>query len=156
MDAKPQKPLPRDTNAALKNIMGTIKCLEKIYLDEETALKSTDTKAFLSLQDKKIDAALNYQNAMSQMMERKDEIKHADKAIKDSMQEAHNHFKAISQRNLEAIERMQRCTERLGNTIRSAAIKAAQAERGHTYGQSGDISDQAKRKSVSAGLNETA
>ncbi len=151
-----QQTLPHDTNAALKNIISSVKSLEKIYIEEEKALQDADTDTFLNLQPKKASAAQNYKNYMAQIISRKDVLKTASESMKEQVRQTHAHFTEISNRNLEAIERMQRCTEKLGNTLRNAAIRAAQKHRGDIYGQSGRISDRAQRKSVSSGLNETA
>lgn len=147
--------LPKDTNAALRDVMKTIKNLEHVYEEENKALNNTDGKKFLSLQDKKIQAARHYQQNMEEMLARKNELKKADPATKEKLKALYAHFAETSQKNMQAIERMQRCTERLGNTIRSAAIKSAQKQRAYSYGETGAINGTAQRKAVSSGLSET-
>ncbi len=149
------KPLPRDTNAAIKDVMDVIKSLGKVYSEENEALKKSDTKKFMALQEKKIAATHEYQSVMAQMISRKNELKTADPAMKDRLKKLHENFSAISEENMRSIERMQRCTERLGNTIRSAAIKTAHHQRGYSYGETGAISNISRRKAVSSGLSET-
>ncbi len=149
------KSLPRDTNVAIKDVMDIIKCLGKVYSEENEALKRSDTKKFMALQEKKLTAAHEYQSAMAQMIARKNELKTADPAMKDRLKKLHSNFSAISEENMRSIERMQRCTERLGNTIRTAAIKSAHNTRGYSYGETGAISNISRKKAVSSGLSET-
>mgnify|MGYP003635084595 CR=1 FL=1 len=159
---KPEQPqahqtklLSRDTNTAIKDVMDTITALGKVYSEETEALKKTDSQKFMDLQSKKIANAHEYQSVMAQMIARKNELKTADPATKDRLKKLHENFAEISQENLRAIERMQRTTERLGNTIRSAAIKAAQHQRGYSYSETGSIPNTSRKKAVSSGLSET-
>ncbi len=135
--------------------MRTVRQLEGVYKEETEALKSMDRNRFVTLQDSKFEVARTYQNHMSQILARKDEIKHADPALKNRIKEVYESFSTLSRKNMEAIERMQRSTERLGNTIRSAAIKSAQSQRTCSYGDNGQISPYAKTKAVSSGFGET-
>ena len=147
--------LSRDTNTALNEVMRTIHALEDVYKDETAALKNMDRNTFLSLQDSKFTAARNYQSHMEQIMARKGEIQSADPSIKEKLKNVYAEFSEHSQNNMRAIERMQRSTERLGNTIRNAAIRSAQDQRGCGYGDNGKISPHAQSKAVSSGFGET-
>ncbi len=150
-----QKTLSKDTNTALREITSTIKKMEKIFIDETTALNNIDNKAFMALQEQKLTIAREYQNDMGQILARKDELRKADPAIKNTIDQMQAKFSEISKNNLEAIGRMQRCTEKLGNTMRSAAIRAAQKNRGYSYGETGAISSAAKRRAISSGISES-
>lgn len=147
--------LPKNTDAALGEVIKTIDALRLVYEEENLALIKMDSKTFIALQDKKADAARMFQIHMGQMIARKEELKSVPQILKDNLRAAHSRFQEISIKNMIAIERMQRCTERLGNTIRSAAIKAAQDMRTYSYGETGSISSFAKNKLVSSGLSET-
>lgn len=148
-------PLPRDTNNALREIMKSITTLAKLYDKETDALDSTDTNLFMGLQDEKLVIARTYQSHMAQMLARKEDLRSADPTLKQKLQEMHNAFTATSQKNMEALARMQRCTERLGNTVRLAALRSAQSNRACSYGETGAASGSTQRKAVSAGMNET-
>lgn len=150
-----QKTLSKDTNTALREITSTIKKMEKIFIDETTALNNIDNKAFMALQEQKLTIAREYQNDMGQILARKDELRKADPAIKNTIDQMQAKFSEISKNNLEAIGRMQRCTEKLGNTMRSAAIRAAQKNRGYSYSETGAISSAAKRRAISSGISES-
>ena len=154
--AKPAKLLPKDTNAAVRAVLAVTETMSKLFAEETEALINIDNATFLKLQERKLDAAQDYQNVMSQMMARKNELAHADPALKQKLKEMQGEFSEISDKNLDALGRMQRCTEKLGNTIRSAAIKEAQKGRGYSYGEDGSISKVSKKKAVSSGLSETA
>ncbi len=152
---KKVKSLPRDINAAIKSVIDIIKQLGEVYSEENKALKQADTKKFMALQEKKISATHEYQTIMAQMIARKNDLNKADPEMKDRLKKLHNNFSTISKENMRSIERMQRCTERLGNTIRSAAVRSAHNTRGYSYGETGAISNISRKKAVSSGLSET-
>lgn len=147
--------LSKDTNAALREVASTINNMSKIFVEETDALNATDRKAFISLQEKKLRTAQEYQNDMGQIIGRKNEMAKADPAMKEKLKKMQTDFAEISGKNIEAIARMQRCTEKLGNTIRNAALSAAQKQLGYSYGENGAISHAAQRKAISSGLSET-
>tara|TARA_B100001989_G_scaffold252044_1_gene232910 strand:+ start:5506 stop:5976 length:471 start_codon:yes stop_codon:yes gene_type:complete len=149
------KLLPRNPNAALQEVMSAIQGLQKIYELENKALNEADTNSFLKLQDDKLKAATLYQSYMGQMIARKKDIPNADPAMRNKLKEMHKDFSELSEKNLVAIERMQRCTEMLGNTLRNAAIRSAKSQKGYNYGQNGAFSD-SKKRGISSGVSETA
>ena len=55
--------LPKNTDAALAEVMTTIGALHAVYEEENRALIDMDSNTFLALQDKKIDAARQYRRA---------------------------------------------------------------------------------------------
>lgn len=152
-----RKPLlPKNTDAALLEVMNTVQRLQAVYEEENKVLHDVNPEAFLALQEKKIVAAQLYKDHMEEMIDRKDEIAKASPATKERLKAVQAEFHARSVENMHAIERMQRCTERLGNTIRNAAIRAAQSMRAYSYGEDGTIAGSARNKAVSSGLSETA
>ncbi len=153
--ARPQKALPRDTNAAIRDVMGTIEKLGRVYSEEIKALSKSDSNAFFALQDNKISAAQEYENAITQMIARKNELTQADPTLRKDLQDLYDDFNALSEKNLEALNRMHRCTERLGNTIRNSVIKSARARSAYSYEENGALSNNAQRRVISSGLSET-
>ncbi|PCI56048.1 MAG: hypothetical protein COB36_04445 [Alphaproteobacteria bacterium] len=157
--AQPQqiqfRTLSKDTNTALREVASTINKMSKVFVEETDALNATDRTAFIALQERKFLTAQEYQNDMGQIISRKNEMTSADPAMKEKLKKMQADFAEISSQNMEALSRMQRCTEKLGNTIRNAAIHAAQKHRGYSYGENGAISNAAKRKAISSGLSET-
>ncbi len=147
--------LSKDTNKALGEVANTIKNLGYVYKEEIAALEKNDNKTFVALQEKKFIAASDYKNDMGQMLARKNEINNASPSMKDKLKKMQKEFAVLSHQNMEAIERMQRCTERLGNTIRNAVIRDAQRASGCGYGENGTLSNKARRRSISSGLSET-
>ena len=147
--------LSKDMNTALREVSATINKMSRVFVAETSALNAVDSHAFIALQEEKLSTAQEYQNDMCQIIGRKNEITHADPSIKDKLKQMQQDFSRISKENLEALSRMQRCTEKLGNTIRNAAIHAAQKQNGYSYGENGAISNAAKKKAVSSGLSET-
>lgn len=147
--------LPSDPNRAMQEMMSTIDHLREIYIRENEALDTADTKSFFALQDDKYRAAEQYQSGIQQILTRKDEIRAVDPALKQRLERKQKEFSEIARKNAEALERMNRCMERLGDIIRGAAGKAAAQERGLRYDGSGRMQP-AGNKAVSTGLQETA
>lgn len=148
--------LPREINAAIRIVIGTISSINSIYTDETLALTNIDTPKFLSLQEEKFSRAQLYHSHMSEMIARKDELKSSDPALRNKLKELQAKFHELSAQNLEALERMQRCTDKLALTIRNAAIRSVQNKRNYSYGMDGLINASQKNKVISSGLSETA
>ncbi|MDH5722210.1 MAG: hypothetical protein OEY94_02675 [Alphaproteobacteria bacterium] len=147
--------LPQNTNAALQEVMNAILGLQKIYEFENEALMAADTKKFLEIQDDKLQAATTYQSYMAQILGRKDELANLDPHIKEKFKSIQKEFSELSDRNLVAIQRMQRCTEMVGETLRNAAIRSVKSQRGFNYAENGSFVDN-KKRGLSSGLSETA
>lgn len=158
--ARPQEDqaivLSSDPNTALRQVISTIEKLQGVYERETDVLHTVDGKAFMAMQDDKIGAIREYQCGMSQLLSRRDEMGAADPALKKKLKTMHAVFSQQSRENLEALARMKRCTERLGNTLRQAAISAVQQQRTYSYGENGTITGNARNKAVSSGVSETA
>ncbi len=147
--------LPKDTNAALLEMTHTIKKLGGIYVEETEALNNIDNDRFLAIQENKLTVAQEYRENMVQMLDRKDEVSKSSPAMKRNLQKIYEEFQEISRKNMESLVRMQKCTESLGNTLRSAAIRDAHKQNGYSYGDNGSISKTSRKKPVSSGLSET-
>ncbi len=154
-EPSPEKVLSKDTNTALREVALIVQKMQGVFEEETEALKNTDSDKFTQLQKKKLVVGREYQNIMSQMLARKNEIEKAAPSLKEKLKQMQEEFSEASEKNMEAIKRMEKATERLGNTIRNAAIRAAQKDRGYSYGETGTIPSSAKKKAVSSGLSET-
>lgn len=148
--------LSRNPAKAASEMTEIIMDMQKIYEHETEALMEADTRRFNELQEKKLIAARRYQEGISQMIARKNEMQGIDPAIKNKLKDLQKDFADISQKNMEALGRMKRCTERLGNIIRTAAKDAAKKDRGVTYGETGKMSGSTVKRAVSMGVSETA
>ncbi|MCK5384932.1 MAG: hypothetical protein KAJ29_05095 [Alphaproteobacteria bacterium] len=149
------KALPGNTSHAISDVIAAAQILEDIYCAEIDALKKPDTGAFIDLQSSKIEAAQNYYSIMTQMLERKNELKNANPAMKKRLKEMHTRFSNTTEENLEVIKRMKRYTARLGDTLRNAAIKASERNSAFSYGENGKRPETSPRKVISSGLCET-
>lgn len=149
------KILPRETNAALKDVMRTITVLGAVFDEETKILKNADVQGFMDLQERKVRAAQMYESHMQQMIARKKELVMADPALKERLKEQYEEFSKTSTENLLLLERMQKNTNALGDRIRNAAIKAAQIQRGYSYGETGEIPTTSRKKAISSGHSET-
>ncbi len=147
--------LSQNPDKAMQEMMNVIDTLRLVYLRETDALTKSDTETFLSLQGEKLEAARSYQNGIRQMLERKDEMKEASPDLKNRLGDMQKDFSALAQKNAEALQRMNRCIERLGNTIRNAAKETAKKQHGFSYDQTGSMKH-TEKKSISTGVSETA
>ena len=145
---------PRDPNAALQEIIKTIDVLRDVYVRETAALNEADAKKFIALQETKLLAARKYQEIIDHILSRKEEIKTANPALKRKLNEMQKDFFDLSAKNMEALKRMQRTTERLGAVIMSAAKDVANKNRAVSYGDKGALQTD-ERKTVSMGVSET-
>jgi hypothetical protein len=149
------KLLPKDPNAAMQEMMNTIDALRGVYRRETEALEAADAKRFLELQAEKLTYARLYQDGVEQMLARKEEMKKTNPLLRRRLQEMKEDFADLSTKNMDALKRMGRVSERLGNSMRVAAKDAAVRKRAFAYGENGALKS-SERKSVSMGVSETA
>lgn len=142
-------------DTALEGVMATIRQLFTVYERETEALENVDTNTFLSLQDEKITSARAYQTGMENLLARKDEIRKASPATKQRFEQMQADFSALSQRNMEALSRMRRTMDRLGETLRRVAKDTARKQQVISYGADGTLRED-DRKRISTGVSETA
>ncbi len=147
--------LPKDPVGAIEEMMSIIDDMCSVYARETDVLKAANSQDFMAMQDETLQTAARYQDAMQQMILRKDEIKNIDPVYKNKLNDMQKDFSVIAKKNLDALERMQRCVGRIGNKIREAAQDVAKKERTVSYGAHGMVSDP-RHKGVSMGINETA
>lgn len=147
--------LPDDPNAALEQMILTIQHLRDVYIRETAALEDGDSKTFLALQDEKFSAAQAYQEGIEQILDRREDIKTASPVLKASLRGLQTEFSKLFERNLEALERMNKTMTSLGEKLRNAAMEQANKYRTHSYGESGHVQHDG-RKMVSTGMIETA
>jgi len=141
-------------NKNVEDIMGVMSTLHDIYKTETQALERMDTKTFLSLQNTKIATAQTYQSAMKELLEHKNELKALPSGIKNKLRTLESEFATLTTKNLDALDRMHRLSDRLSKTIHSAARDVVKSRQYKGYGHSGTISEN-PRKSLSMGISET-
>lgn len=154
---QPQKDgasLPRDPGHALNEMMQAIDALRNVYVEETTALKAADTKAFFNLQDKKIETAQKYHDGFTEFMLRKNEMLNVHPDLKKIFGRKQTEFSKVAAENIEALQRMSRTADRLGQRIMRAARENA-ARDGVAYGAGGNMNLH-RNKPVTMGLNESA
>ena len=141
--------------AAMQEMMVTIDQIRDVYTRETEALDATNTHAFLEMQQEKLQAARKYQLGIEDIMRRRDEFKNISPLTKKRLADMQAEFAAITRKNMEALDRMQRCVHRMGETISAAAREAAAKHTTFSYGQSGRANVNVKQ-AVSMGISETA
>lgn len=142
-----------DPQKAMQEMMATIDALRAIYIEENAALEKSDTRGFMELQERKIDTARQYQSRIAQILERKDEIRAADPALRQSLAAKQDEFTAIAAENIRSLDRVQRGVKRLGDRIMNAARDAAQKDVVN-YGKKGVLNKY--KGPVSIGVSESA
>ncbi|MGQ0527383.1 MAG: hypothetical protein ACT4OY_05050 [Alphaproteobacteria bacterium] len=153
---KPLPPLSANPDSAMQEMMGIIDNLRGIYMKETDAMTGADTDLFMKLQDEKLQAARQYQKGIEFIMDNKSDMRTAHPNLKARLAAMQEEFAALSQKNMEAIKRMQRCSQRLSETVMTAARDEARKQRAFNYAENGVIAT-SDRKSVSMGsINETA
>lgn len=151
-----QYALPAAPRAAVEEMITIIGDLQDIYTRETDALKSSDTNGFLDLQENKVIIARRYENGIAQILGRKEEIKLVDQSLKNKLTRMQEKFSRLAHENKDALKRMQRTTERLGETIRHAAKDAIQNRVATSYSAQGALNKGGQKGSVSVGIQETA
>lgn len=147
--------ISKNSQHILEQAIVNIERLHHVYESETRALDTADTQEFLTLQSQKFQAAQSYQSCIQEILNRKDEMKDMDPAMKEKLVQMQRDFSVLAEKNLQALSRMQGTVTRLGNTIRRAATDAARRQMSFSYGETGKLEDTPK-KGISIGLNESA
>lgn len=148
-------PLHADPNRAMQEMMDTIDQVRNVYERETEALDRLDTKAFIAIQDEKIQATNIYKTRIEEILRRKAEMKNVEPHIKRDLEQMQANFAELSSKNMNSLKRMQKTMTRLGETVQKVAKESVNKEQAFSYGNSGRL-DSHERKSVSIGVSETA
>lgn len=140
---------------AIQDMMGTIDTIRDVYARETEALTAANTRAFLDMQEEKLQAARKYQIGIEAILNRRGDFKNVNPVMKKRLADMQAEFAAITRKNMEALDRMQRCVHRMGETISSAARETAAKNRTFSYGENGKAHVNV-RQAVSMGISETA
>ncbi len=147
--------LPRDPARAMQEMMRIVDAMRDVYKRETSILDAQDIKGFLNIQAEKLEKADMYKTRIEELLARKVEMRKLEPSIKKRLENAQADFAELSAKNMQALKRMQRTTTRLGEKIQDVARKSANADRAFSYGMSGKLDSQ-ERKRVSIGVQETA
>jgi uncharacterized protein YukE len=152
---KAPKAFSNDPNTVMQEMMVIIDSLRGIYVRENEALAHADTKTFLALQDIKLETAKQYQQNIEHILENKSDMRQAHPSLKSRLAVMQEEFAELGRKNMDALQRMQRCTQRLGDTIMHSAKEEAKKQRAVNYAETGILAASEKRH-ISIGINETA
>ena len=145
--------LSKEPQKAMQEMMQIIDSLRTTMMEETEAVRENDTKAFIRLQDKKMEAATHYQDGVSQMIARKDEMRTAPESMKEQLAKMREEFMDIAKENMQMLERMRNGMQRLSDRIMKAAKKEAENSQKFVYGAHGKLEGSGK---ASIGVNERA
>lgn len=140
-------------NDAMLEMMQALDALRAVYDEENNALEASDTRRFMDLQDRKIQAAQRYHETAAHVVDQRAHLPSANPEILRQLEEKHADFSVMTQKNLAHIERMnktvKRLSERIVKSARDAALQdsASYSRRGTMYRND---------RPVSTGLNESA
>lgn len=145
--------VPADINVALLHTIISVTALRDVMIRENEALEHSNTRAFMDMQDEKVEVARRYDLLVSTLMGRAGEIKLADGKLKAQLERLQDSFGTTAKTNRERIERMRNATKLLGERI----MKSARAEAEHmtqfAYGPTGKMQRGSK---ASIGTDERA
>jgi hypothetical protein len=147
--------LSANPKKAIQEMIDTIRNLHEIFVEENNALKRSDSKSFMALQQAKVAAALDYQDGVYQMLARKDEMKSADPELKKSLEKMQADFSKLANKNLKSLERMQKAVDRFGGTLREAARDAVKQDRVTSYTAHGKMSVDDIKRITTGSISET-
>ena len=153
--ANKMQKLSGNPKRAIQEMMDTINALRGVYERETEALKKSDVKTFMSLQDTKIETARAYQNGIGQIIARKKEMDNVDPAIRAKLEAMQQDFSKLASRNLKALERMQGTMNRFGGTLREAAKDAVKKDRGTNYTRGGKMAVDEIKQISTGSISET-
>lgn len=145
--------LSENPNKALEETLQIIDSLQIVLEEEYQAAQSNNVRVFTILQERKIEAARRYQNAIEQIMRRKAEFETADPALKEQVKAKQAEFRALTQRNISSLELLRKSFERLSNRIMKAVQDSVQPKN-TKYSAAGHI--EKSNRSVSISINESA
>lgn len=147
--------LSQDPNKAMQEMMDTIDTLRAVYDREAEALRSGDVEGFMEIQEEKLFNAYQYQADMQDMLGRVDELKERGQPeIIDALREKYDAFASSSEKNVEALQRMDRIMGRISERLINAAKHAAMSD-SVTYSANGAMQGKASQV-VTTGVSETA
>jgi hypothetical protein len=131
--------VPADINVAILHTVIAVTALRDVMIKENEALERSSTRAFMDLQEEKVDAARRYELLVTTLMDRAAELKTADEKMKDQLQRLQGSFGDVAAKNKENIERMRNATQLLGDRIMKSARDEAERMNQFAYGASGKM-----------------
>lgn len=144
----------RTTMRNVEELISATEALIQIYEQETEALKASDTKTFLSLQDNKIEISQQYQDIHVNITAQKEALAALPVTLKDKLKDMDLKFKTTAQKNLKALNTMEKSMSRLNTRILNAAKGAIQEKRAR-YGADGTLNNE-QNKRISISINESA
>ena len=146
--------LSADINEALREMISVSMQINELYEKETAFLKDNDTRGFVSLQESKIRLAHAYQAGSKELIQRKNELVHADATLKQKLKDLRNDFIKIGAENETVLAKVHKNVKRLSDRILNMARDAAQKAQVRGYNASGATTQ--AQKSVAVSVSEEA
>lgn len=127
----------------------------EIITAENQALEALDTHNFAALQDEKMKRMQDYQQALMIMHQHKEDLKSMAPMLKKEIQDQQAQFMLITRKNLEALQRMKKVSQRFKDTLHRAAQQAHRKKSAARYTADGQV-DERSKKNLSMGISDTA
>jgi len=147
------KKLSGNPNKAMSQMIVIIENLREQMEAETAALRETDTKSFMVVQEDKIGIARQYLDGMKDLLSRTEALKNADPALRSQLEEVRSSFGVAVQENLKALKLMNKGVKRLEERIIDAARREADKENKFAYGATGHLQNGVASR---IGINERA
>lgn len=147
--------LSDDPVKAVKEMIAIIGVLNDVYAQETHALESMDTETFINLQSTKLDIAESYASGIRDLQMRQNQMDKIPQKLRHKLQDMQGGFAALARRNIEALDRMHRLADQVGETIYAAARDSIKKQSTQRYDETGDIY-RGHKQSLSMGINEQA
>jgi hypothetical protein len=145
--------VPDDINVALLHTIIAVTALRDVMIRENETLEKSNTRAFMAMQDEKLEVARRYDVLVSTLMGRAGDIKAADPKLKQQLERLQESFGETAKLNRERIERMRNATKLLGDRIMKCARQEAETMTQFAYGSNGKMQRGGK---ASIGTDERA
>jgi len=129
--------VPDDINVALLHTIIAVTALRDVMLKENDALAQSSSRAFMALQDEKVEVARRYEILVNALMDRPDEIKSADRKLKEQLQRLQTSFGDVAKTNRDSLDRMRNATRLLSERIMKSARKDIEKQTQFAYGANG-------------------
>lgn len=139
---------------AAQEVIAIITDITNLYKEENQILADAKTRDFQALHETKMWHVSRYEQAIHQMVARKEDMKSLSVTTKNKLQALQASFAEIASTNTDRLQRLHQATSRLGNTIRTAATEAVAKRTSTGYGASGKV-ENSRTRNMSVGINET-
>lgn len=138
----------------LNGLLTLMRDLKHVYLQEVDAIRSGDTKKFLSLQPDKEVLSRDYEFRVREVQARSAAIKQVDHALRTKVAVEQAELSILADQAMSLASKMAESMRRLHERLIDAARHSVQQEK-IQYGSAGVLTDSAGAKPLATAINES-